>query len=80
MMSRYQSRYRWQKIQAGVYESPHDGPDGHYIAVKGSNCWSLAYRWGEGAFRNTTDIGTYLSLADCQEIAAKRERDKWTTI
>lgn len=62
-MSRYKSRYRWRKVEAGYYESP----DGRYKARRQSDGrWHLT---GE-TVRLRHEC---LSLSDCQEIAANME-------
>jgi hypothetical protein len=66
-MNRYKSRYRWRKVEAGHYVSP----DGRYGAAKGYGKWWLVRFGGTGERRES--YAPFLTLADCQEIAANME-------
>ena len=65
-MNRYESSQKWRKVKAGWYESP----DGRYCAWWNEPNWNL-YAIVQNYEKQP--LGTFLTLADCQEHADRLE-------
>lgn len=65
-MNRYKSSQKWRKVGAGIYESP----DNRFIASLRGDKWHLRRQHYGGE----KPLGTFLTLADCQEHAERLER------
>ena len=65
-MNRYKSSQKWRKVSAGEYQSP----DGQWLARKGNEGWVLHTRVS-GQVYDWLILSTYLTLADCQEVAER---------
>lgn len=66
-MNRYLSSEKWDKCGTGWYRSP----DGQWQATEDDGKWTLS-RLTDHETRYEP-VNTYLTLADCQEIAARRD-------
>ena len=67
-MNRYKSSQEWRKVQAGWYQSPGTRYDAQKT-TKGH--WQLRVRRDTSGGRKYALVGSFVTLADCQEHAKR---------